>query len=97
MNIYKVAEIPLPLGAQPEQLRRLAAGRLRVSPERIASLELTRRSFVRLSVPLTVRRFVPWDRKFPARNRSATNCRRPIPWIRVLLWWGWVRRDFLLL
>ena len=44
MNIYKVAEIPLPLGAQPEQLRRLAAGRLRVSPERIASLELTRRS-----------------------------------------------------
>ena len=44
MTRYKIAEIPLPLGAPPGLLRSLAAKRLRVSPERIASLELTRRS-----------------------------------------------------
>ena len=44
MNTYRIAELPLPLDAPAGQLRRLAAQRLRVPPERIASLELARRS-----------------------------------------------------
>ena len=44
MTTYRISEIPLPLGAPEGLLRRLAAQRLRVSPDRIASLELARRS-----------------------------------------------------
>ncbi len=41
---YRVSDLSLPLGAGEGALKKLAARRLHVSPERIASLELVRRS-----------------------------------------------------
>ena len=41
---YRVSDLSLPLGAGEDALKKLAARRLHVSPERIASLELVRRS-----------------------------------------------------